>query len=363
VERVAVLWFPGLSEEGPHGSEARAFADALDLVAVHCPFVTPVRLGLATLPARAPSRFYGGEEAVVALLRAALEDFGLRVATPVRLGLADGLFAGVMAAREELIVPPGATPAYLAPLPVSVLRRPELAAICQRLGLTSLGRFAALDAERVFERFGTEGVHCHRVARGELGELEGISDPRITARLRALGEPPEPVAQPSFFGGTSLAEERAARAAIRLQERFGPQSVQTALLRAGHDPAERGELVTFGARASSPRADDAPWPGALPAPSPTTVFATPRAVRLTDREGAPIEVSTRGLLSAVPERCAIAGDSRTVAVVAWAGPWPLTTRWWDRRRTRARLQILTETGVGLLLAAERGSWLLLGRYD
>ncbi len=360
---MAVLWFPGLSNEGPRGDEARAFSEALEIIGEHCPFVGPVRLGLAALPARAPSRFYGGEEAVLDLLRDELGAFAERVGTAVRLGIADGLFAGVMAAREEVLVPPGCTPQFLAPFPVSVLRRAELAVLTQRLGLSTLGWFASLPEDRVLERFGNDGVHCHRVARGEIGDLEGIRDPRIGARLRCLHEVAPSTAQPSFFGGTSLADERAARAAIRLQQRFGPTMVQVARVRPGHDPADRAELVPFGSRPPELADTTAPWPGGLPAPSPTTVFSPPVPVRLTDPAGAPVEVSARGLLTAVPDRCIIAGESRQFGIVAWAGPWPLTTRWWDLRRARARLQVLTDAGVGLLLAAERGGWLLLGRYD
>jgi protein ImuB len=260
-------------------------------------------------------------------------------------------------------VPRGETRAFLAAQPISVLRRPELAAICQRLGLGTLGRFAALDERRVLERFGHEGAHCQRVARGELGELEGIRDPKIAARLGSLDAPPPSPAQPSFFGGSSLAAERAARAAIRVQQRLGAARVQVARLAPGHDPADRAVLVPFGARPAAPLEGTGPWPGALPAPSPMTVFAEPSVVRLTDVEGRPIEVSSRGLLSGVPGRCTVEGGTGTVSVVAWAGPWPLTTRWWDRRRTRDRLQVLTDTGTGLLLAAERDGWLLLGRYD
>ena len=363
MERMLALWLPGLTREGPRGVEARAFAETLGIVRARCPFVTPVRLGLATLPARGPSRFYGGEEAVLALLDEDLAALAQREGTEVHLGVADGLFAAVMAARADRVVADGATRPFLAGLPISVLRRPELAGICQRLGLATLGRFAALDERRVLERFGSDGAHCHRVARGEVCELEGIRDPRVFARLRALDEPPPGATQPSFFGGSSLAAERATRAAIRVQQRLGPARVQVARVCVGHDPADRAELVPFGSQEPGVLEGAAPWPGALPAPSPMTVFATPRAVRLTDAAGAPVGVNARGLLTGVPGRCTVEGEARTVSIVAWAGPWPLTTRWWDLRRTRARLQVLTEGGTGLLLAAERGTWLLLGRYD
>jgi hypothetical protein len=359
VERLVVLWLPALSREGPEGVELRQLARALEVVVEHCPFVEPVRLGLLALPARAPSRFYGGEEQVAALLERSLVEAGLG---PVRVGIAEGLFAATLAARAEQIVPSEQTSAFLAAHPISVLRRAELASLGQRLGFGTLGRFAALPEERIVERFGLDALACHRVARGLEGELEGVRDPQIPARLALLEEPEAAPVQPAFFGGASQATERAARAALALQHRLGATSVAVARTGEGHDPGEQAWLVPFGAP-EAPRASSAPWPGALRAPSPAVVLGAPRPCRLSDARGAPVELGPRGLLSTRPERCSVEGEARTVAVTAWAGPWPLAVRWWEHRGARARLQVLGDDGVGLLLGWERGAWSLLGRYD
>ena len=50
-------------------------------------------------------------------------------------------------------------------------------------------------------------------------------------------------------------------------------------------------------------------------------------------------------------------------VAAWAGPWPVTERWWSVRRRRARLQVVTEEGVARLLCSERGRWWVEALYD
>ena len=68
MERLIVLRCPTLAREGQEGHELRRFAEVLTTVVRRCPFVQPVRLGLAVLPARAPSRFFGGERAVCELL-------------------------------------------------------------------------------------------------------------------------------------------------------------------------------------------------------------------------------------------------------------------------------------------------------
>jgi protein ImuB len=89
-----------------------------------------------------------------------------------QVGLADGLFAAVLAARRGVAVGPGDTRAFLAPLGVEELDREpdvdrsELVGLLHRLGLRSLGAFGALDARDVASRFGADAVLAHRLARG-----------------------------------------------------------------------------------------------------------------------------------------------------------------------------------------------------
>jgi protein ImuB len=54
-----------------------------------------------------------------------------------------------------------------------------------------------------------------------------------------------------------------------------------------------------------------------------------------------------------------------LAVTAWAGPWPVTERWWQPHaaRRRARFQLVTEDGTAWLVAVQEGSWLIEARYD
>ncbi|TMK62986.1 MAG: hypothetical protein E6G53_12485 [Actinobacteria bacterium] len=83
-------------------------------------------------------------------------------------------------------VPAGAVRAFLAPLPVGLLRsRPELAElpdVLERLGIRTLGELAALLAPAVAERFGHPGLLALDLAQGRDTPLE----PR---------RPPEPVGE------------------------------------------------------------------------------------------------------------------------------------------------------------------------
>jgi protein ImuB len=117
---------------------------------------------------RGPSRYFGGDEAVAALVR---ERMGvvLEGRTEIRVGIADGPFAAALAARAAhptRIVAAGESPAFLAPMAISVLDRPELADVLVRLGIRSLGAFAELPAADVLARFGDEGRGAHRLASG-----------------------------------------------------------------------------------------------------------------------------------------------------------------------------------------------------
>ena len=379
MERLVVIWCLDLLDEGPRGEEARRFSRVLARAGELCPWVHPVRLGVGALPARGPARFFGGEEAVVARLAAAagaldevdqLDDLG-KVGEEIKIGVADGLFAALLAARSELIVPAGGTGDFLAPWSVATLARPDLAVTLQRLGITTLGQFAALPAASVSDRFGADAAVCHAVARGESGELPGLRDRAIARRLRvATGEDPDhppdappPPSQPGFFGGASEADRRAARSFVRVQERLGIEAVVIGRIQGGRDPAGQSVLVPWG----SPEADarsvgGAPWPGRLPPPAPTDVLAAPRRAELVDAEGNAMVVNGRGLLTAPIDRLSVDGG-RWEQVAAWAGPWPVTERWWSVRRRRARMQVVTEEGVARLLCSERGRWWVEALYD
>jgi hypothetical protein len=362
MERLVVVWCPELQQEGARGEEARRFVQVVARTGELCPWVHPVRLGVCALPARGPSRFFGGEEMVVRRLVEAVEE-------DAHVGVADGLFAAVLAARSQLIVPPGGTPEFLAPWSVATLARPELAVTLQRLGVTTLGQFAALPSPHVSDRFGADAVSCHKVARGESGELAGVRDRSIERRLRVarggdpdLGSVPPPY-QPGFFGGTSAADTRAALSFSRVQERLGVDAVLVGRVQGGRDPAEQAALVPWG----SPEAGvavmgGAPWPGRLPPPAPTEVLRPPRRAEVVDATGGVCAVSGRGLLNGEPAHLSVEGGPWQ-PIAAWAGPWPVTERWWSARRRRARFQVVTTDGAARLLCTERAQWWVEALYD
>lgn len=157
---VALPYDPGL--------DARAFEPVLDRIEELMPGVQVLRPGTAAIRAQGPARYYGGEEEASRELLRCLERLGVGDA---RIGLADGPFAAEQAARASgpervRIVPPGGSPAFLSPMPVTILGLPALGVLLRRLGLPTLGAFAALPALEVRARFGAEGASAHRLAAG-----------------------------------------------------------------------------------------------------------------------------------------------------------------------------------------------------
>jgi protein ImuB len=151
--------------------DARTFEAVAAAVEVMTPRVEIVRPGVLAFPARGPSRYFGGDDAVAAMAR----DHAARHAGEVGVGIADGAFAALLAARrgDVTVVGPDTSPSFLAPHLVGALEqaRPdrdmaELCDLLRRLGLRTLGDVAALPPSRLVERFGALGVLVSRLARG-----------------------------------------------------------------------------------------------------------------------------------------------------------------------------------------------------
>lgn len=213
-------------------------------------------------------------------------------------------------------------------------------------------------------------------ARWQLdGWLSGTAGAGPTGGLTLLRLTPEEVRpdagrQLDFCGGQADSDVRAARAMARVQGMLGPEGVVTAVLGGGRGFAEQARLVPWGdAREGDgePGAPldggrPAPWPGRLADPSPAVVHQPPRPADLRDREGVPVLVSGRGLISSGPASLAIGGEEGE-KVVAWAGPWPVEERWWDSGgRRRARLQVVLEGGAAHLVCRESGRWWVEASY-
>ncbi|MDQ3901412.1 MAG: DNA polymerase Y family protein, partial [Actinomycetota bacterium] len=397
------------------------------------------------------------------------------------------LFAATLAAHRGMLVPPEGAAGFLAPLSIAELHqsatgfdrtgmnRGALVDLLHRLGLRTLGAFAALPVDDVASRFGLDGVRAHRLAQGlderplarrhppvdltvtrrfdppldrvdaaafasrepaqqlhtalaarglacvrlgvgactEEGEelhrvwrcaepltaagisnrvrwqldgwltsrgsrTSGVDDSTLQAGLggiTVLTLVPEEVMggqalQRGLWGESGEDDERAGRALVRVQAMLGPEAVFTGVIGGGRDPTDRVRLVPWGDDPTPARDADLPWPGRLPAPSPSRVPAHPLLAEVLDDAGCAVGVSGRGRLTGVPHWIAV-GSNPPRRVLTWAGPWPVEERWWEPGGGRrcARLQAVLDVAgpaddpLAVLLACETGRWRVEGIYE
>jgi len=211
---------PGLAVlERDEGREARLFEPVVRALEAFTPRLELARPGRCAFATRGPSRYFGGDASLTVQVGAAadeaLESSGW--AGHGRVGVADGPFAATLAARladaagpgraAVLVVEPGESAVFLAPRPVVVLGRPALADVLVRLGLSSLGEFAALPTADVVARFGADGAAAHRLARGLDERPPAVVDPPPDLVVAIELDPPAERVDTAAFVGKSLADD------------------------------------------------------------------------------------------------------------------------------------------------------------
>ncbi len=169
--------------------DARAFEPVVRAVDEIVPGVDVRRPGLVAVHVAGAARYYGSEESAARALADQVR--GVSGLVDVRIGIADGIHAAELAAQATLpgspllVLPPGESRAFLSGLPLDVLAScdpagPELVTLLKRLGLTTLGDFAALPGASVRARFGLPGMQAHDLAHG-----------REVSPVRAAAAPPD----------------------------------------------------------------------------------------------------------------------------------------------------------------------------
>lgn len=182
-------------------------AAAGDLV----PRAEVLRPGLLVLPVSGAVRVCGSEQTAAERLVDAVATAGAECQT----GIADRLSTAVFAARTGHTVEPGADAHFLSGLPIRHLAiepslsgpgRNDLADLLSRMGIGSIGGFAALSRTAVASRFGADAVAAHRLARGEpeRGPAGGKPAPDLDAVLHC--DPPIDRVDVAAFAGRSLAD-------------------------------------------------------------------------------------------------------------------------------------------------------------
>jgi protein ImuB len=202
--------------------DARAFEPPVAALEATTPRIEISEPGRCCFPTRGPSRYFGGDEALVA--RAArLVGQAAPTGTRVRIGVADGCFAAAAAAAaggraSTVVVPPGGSRAYLAPRPLALLTahfdpdddpRPldDLLDVLGRLGLRTLGELAELPAADTVARFGALGAAAHRLASGDDARPPATRPPPPELAVTAELDPPIERVDTAAFLARSLADD------------------------------------------------------------------------------------------------------------------------------------------------------------
>ncbi len=207
------------------------------------------------------------------------------------------------------------------------------------------------------------------------------SAPLTHLELTAQEVGPAGAVQDGLWGHSRRGQVQAERAALRVQGLLGAEGVLVPVLQGGRNPRAAARLVAWGDEPAPLRRTDAPWPGRVPPPWPATVPTEPLPILLLDAAGATVRVDARGTASAAPARVVVPApeplpgaaerpaapapvDPGEYPLLAWAGPWPATERWWAAEASRrAYVQVVPDGAPALLLAVERGAWRVEGVYD
>ena len=238
--------------------DARSFEPLIQAAETVVAEVEVLRPGLLVMPARGPARYLGSEEALAEELVGAVAD---ETGVECQVGVADGLLAAVLAARDGILVPTGAGPEYLAGQDVGALAHAtagraaaaeiaDLVDLLRRLGLRRLGDLAALDAGDVAARLGGVGLRARHLARGGDERPPAGSRPEEDVQAQVDLDPPAERSDRAAFAARALAEQLAerllrrgaacGRLRVRARTEDGAELTRTWLL---DGPASAAELT------------------------------------------------------------------------------------------------------------------------
>ena len=185
------------------GRDVRAFEPVVAAVEEVAVGVEVIRPGACAMAARGPARYFGGEEAAAERI---VEQIAESCSVESQAGIADGVFAAGLAARAGRVIAPGATREFLADVPIAALERPELTDLLTRLGIKTLGDYAALPAADVLTRFGFDGALAHRLASGLDHRPLAVRRPPPDLDVADTYDDPLERVDVAAFAGRTLAE-------------------------------------------------------------------------------------------------------------------------------------------------------------
>ncbi|MCW2803201.1 MAG: protein ImuB [Propionibacteriaceae bacterium] len=195
-------------------------------------------------------------------------------------------------------------------------------------------------------------------------QLQADPPPEPVTGVRLVPESVESMADQGEGLWGSAPDERIDRGVARLQSMLGHEAVLSPSLQGGRNPKDRQVGTPWGERADRLRRRRLPWPGSIPPPAPTRVFAEPRKAMVLGAEGQPVGVTPRGMVTTEPALFKTQESAELLRIEAWAGPWPIDELWWDPAHARqvARFQVVGIDGSAWLLVVEDNQWWAEAQY-
>jgi len=186
------------------GRDMREFEPVVAAVEQLVAGVAVLRPGVCAFAARGPSRYHGKSEEKAA--EQIIEHVAVECGVEAQIGIADGAFAALLAARAGRVIAPGRTAEFLKDLPVSTLERPALADLLWRLGIRTLGQFAALPPSDVLARFGLDAALAQRLASGLDDRPLAVREPPPDLEVEERFDEPIERVDVAAFAARALAE-------------------------------------------------------------------------------------------------------------------------------------------------------------
>lgn len=271
--------------------------------------------------------------------------------------------------------------------PVGVLGLPRLTELLQHLGLITVGAFAALPAERVITRFGTQAGAAHRTARGLEARPLTVRPGGDQHVVDLAFDRAETNVERLTFAAKALADQLHERSGVRAPG--GGRRPRPNRAEPGTGLPPRGRLSAL-AVADRVRGLVQAWAdaGELGAGEEGGIIrlvlrpeglgpASGRQQALFREALTPQEVERAAArVQALPghqavTRVEIGGGRGPAAQIrripygdedtCWrlpAGPWPVLEQWWEAGRARriARMQVTTGDARAWLLVIEESRW-------
>lgn len=195
----------------------------------------------------------------------------------------------------------------------------------------------------------------------------------IFCDITVLDTTANPSTQLDLYSLSIHPQDRVLRSIERAKAKLKEGAIKVPKASSGRSPKDQFQLVPWQiglfdeyTKEDVRKNNDIPWPGKLPNPAPSLVFDPLVPIDVLDHNGSQVAVNGGGEFSGMPETIiAVSVFDTPKKLRQVLGPWQTTQRWWDSRSSRrlARVQVVSEDGIAMVILIENSKWFLEAVYD